>query len=66
MLKPEIIELITLLVFGPAIGVFLCLRTGTADWATQVASQPFEFIDRMASEQPDITVFPSTRLEAEA
>lgn len=52
MLKPEIIELIVLVVFGPAIGVFLCLRTTVGDWLTELAARPFEFLDDLVSDQP--------------
>ena len=67
MLKPEIIEAVILLVFGPAIGVCLCLRTGIADRLTELAARPFEFLDGPANDQPTaLTVIPSNRLELEA
>lgn len=53
MLKPEIIELIALMVFGPVLGAYLCLRTNVGDWVAEVVSRPFGFLDELAGAQPE-------------
>ncbi len=67
MLKPETVELVVLLVFGPAIGACLCLRTSAAEWLTNLAAKPFRFLDGPDSYQPArLVVVPSQSLELEA
>ena len=68
MLTPELVELMVLLAFGPAVGAFLVLRTNAADWVAPAVRQPFEavqdrFFPTMVSEETaQVIRIPSERL----